>query len=145
MKGSLGNYHKALSVKSVSNFVNRYMTQQCVGGAAKPQGSAKVCSSVHCMHLRWEVATFVIDDEQSTYFQMKIWNGVTLAIVQQLKCNDYFTLVWIITAQVYNIVPCGGSTLVCHNFERLLPAQTLWSYTAHMCKLKSYTLQHMQL
>ena len=67
MKGSSGNYHEVLSVKSVSNFPHRYDTQQCARGAAKPQGSAKVCSSVHCMHLRWEVATFVIDDEQSIF------------------------------------------------------------------------------
>ena len=70
--------------------------------------------------------------------QIKIRNGVTLAyaIVQQVECNDYLAFVWIITAQVYNIVPSGGSTLVCHNFGRLLPAQALWSNTAHVRKLK---------
>ena len=65
-------YHEVLGANSVSIFEHRYDTEQCARGAAKPQGMAKVCSSVHCMHLRWEVTTFVIDDEQSTYFQMKI-------------------------------------------------------------------------
>ena len=47
------------------------------------------------MHLRWEVTTFIIDDEQSTYFQIKIRNGATLAyaIVQQVECNDYLAFV----------------------------------------------------
>ena len=71
------------------------MAHKSAGGAAKPQGLGKVCSSVHCMHLRWEVTTFIIDDEQSTYFQIKIRNGATLAyaIVQQVECNDYLAFV----------------------------------------------------
>ena len=138
-------------MKSVSNFVHGYdTTQQCARGAAKPQGSAKVTLSIVCIWGgRSPLLLLVMNNEHIfrwNYF-LKWCDSSMYTVVQQLKkCHKYFERVWIIIAQVYNNVPCGESTLVCHNFERLLPAQALWSFTAHvqtkMFHLNS-TLQHI--